>query len=622
MAKKPDSRTFNVSVIGLSGTEKEKGQFGVGKSCLCNRFIHSDADNYHLEHISVLSQSDFGGRVINNDHFLYWGEVTKTDEGNNFTFHVIEQTEFIDDVSFQPFKNRSNGSIPQTVLSDENRARNLVRKHTRTLREDLVRQRHNLFMKRLPDVLRHFLPDLETIGDRRSWTSCRAQMHRDDDFDQFFVKVCEDGDSWTITDYVDNVTDNRLPQDFLVTTEAESCFRNHVNALQAARRKEEVHESLDSGPIIRPLNLVLLGKDCLATELFTEIRSMCIEDEYKVAHRVYSLDYRIIEGDVTEEGNAFSTPIFTPHGCVCVYNSQETLEYLRQSLVKVFETAEQQGRLGCEFVDVPVEDLAEKLKFYPEQIELALNCFIRGPGQGVGERIMEDTEPDVRILLVMMCADPYPMSLPLQPFLNETSFVVTSDPETSSMSPEEDNVFTVDVTLDSSKQKVEVTVTSAFSDMVNPAIKMFLAVPEGGGSRYNINEHSQGLKEGKDIARNHKAMFNQLSRNFKTQKDSEPLYDQPHVLQPHSDNERALTPSPPPIPSSSPPPHMDPKPIFRNDNELVKPSMLKEKRNQYAVYYDIPIVLQDFNPQDCRSLRTFDKHFTDPLVVVFWKILD
>lgn len=62
------------------------------------------ADKYHSEHISVLSQSDFAGRVINNDHFLYWGDVTKTDEGNNYTFHVLEQTEFIDDVSFQPFK--------------------------------------------------------------------------------------------------------------------------------------------------------------------------------------------------------------------------------------------------------------------------------------------------------------------------------------------------------------------------------------------------------------------------------------------------------------------------------------------------------------------------------------
>ena len=53
----------------------------------------------------MLSQSDFSGRVVNNDHFMYWGEVTKVaDDGSDMTFHVIEQTEFIDDTSFQPFK--------------------------------------------------------------------------------------------------------------------------------------------------------------------------------------------------------------------------------------------------------------------------------------------------------------------------------------------------------------------------------------------------------------------------------------------------------------------------------------------------------------------------------------
>ncbi|XP_050529458.1 rho GTPase-activating protein 190 isoform X3 [Daktulosphaira vitifoliae] len=63
------------------------------------------ADDYNVDHISVLSQSDFSGRVVNNDHFLYWGDVTKTsEEGIDFTFQVIEQTEFIDDSSFQPFK--------------------------------------------------------------------------------------------------------------------------------------------------------------------------------------------------------------------------------------------------------------------------------------------------------------------------------------------------------------------------------------------------------------------------------------------------------------------------------------------------------------------------------------
>ncbi|KAG1685818.1 Rho GTPase-activating protein 190 [Nymphon striatum] len=106
MAKKLDpTRAFNIAVVGLSGTEKDKGNFGVGKSCLCNRFIRPLADDYYVDHICVLSQTDFSGRVVNNDHFLFWGDVTKTsDEGSDINFQVVEQTEFIDDSSFQPFK--------------------------------------------------------------------------------------------------------------------------------------------------------------------------------------------------------------------------------------------------------------------------------------------------------------------------------------------------------------------------------------------------------------------------------------------------------------------------------------------------------------------------------------
>ena len=29
---------------------------GIGKSCLCNRFVAPLADDYHVDHISVLSQ--------------------------------------------------------------------------------------------------------------------------------------------------------------------------------------------------------------------------------------------------------------------------------------------------------------------------------------------------------------------------------------------------------------------------------------------------------------------------------------------------------------------------------------------------------------------------------------
>ncbi|XP_063630191.1 rho GTPase-activating protein 190 [Cydia splendana] len=107
MAKKSENtggKLITVSVVGLSGTEKEKGQLGVGKSCLCNRFVRTHADDYNVDHISVLSQSDFSGRVVNNDHFLYWGSVQKDNEEQEYRFEIVEQTEFVDDACFQPFK--------------------------------------------------------------------------------------------------------------------------------------------------------------------------------------------------------------------------------------------------------------------------------------------------------------------------------------------------------------------------------------------------------------------------------------------------------------------------------------------------------------------------------------
>ena len=98
-------KTFNIAVIGLSGTEKDKGCHGSGKSCLCNRFVRPFADDYYTDHISVLSQSDFNGRIVNNDHWLYWGEVSKiTEDGVELHFSIIEHTEFIDDACLQPFK--------------------------------------------------------------------------------------------------------------------------------------------------------------------------------------------------------------------------------------------------------------------------------------------------------------------------------------------------------------------------------------------------------------------------------------------------------------------------------------------------------------------------------------
>ncbi|XP_053331198.1 rho GTPase-activating protein 5 [Spea bombifrons] len=115
MAKNKELRppSYTISVIGLSGTEKDKGNCGVGKSCLCNRYVRPKADEYYPEHTSVLSTIDFGGRVVNNDHFLYWGDVIQNGEdGVDCRHHIIEQTEFIDDQTFLP--HRSTNLQPYT----------------------------------------------------------------------------------------------------------------------------------------------------------------------------------------------------------------------------------------------------------------------------------------------------------------------------------------------------------------------------------------------------------------------------------------------------------------------------------------------------------------------------
>lgn len=51
--------------IFFLGTEKDKGQLGVGKSCLCNRFVRTDADDYNVDHISVLSQVSYNNVNLN-----------------------------------------------------------------------------------------------------------------------------------------------------------------------------------------------------------------------------------------------------------------------------------------------------------------------------------------------------------------------------------------------------------------------------------------------------------------------------------------------------------------------------------------------------------------------------
>lgn len=91
--------TYTVSIIGDPRS---------GKSCFCNRFVYSHPDWYQEGHPSVLSEADFCKPVVNSDHWLYWGTVTRRlDDETSVRFCVIEQTEFLSDTTSLPFSSKS-----------------------------------------------------------------------------------------------------------------------------------------------------------------------------------------------------------------------------------------------------------------------------------------------------------------------------------------------------------------------------------------------------------------------------------------------------------------------------------------------------------------------------------
>lgn len=82
--------TIHVAVCGLTSASFSglTGQ-GAGKSCLCNRFVRPKMDDFRDNHPSVLNHSDFGSNVINNIHFLYWGEkVVGLEDGQDVRFQA------------------------------------------------------------------------------------------------------------------------------------------------------------------------------------------------------------------------------------------------------------------------------------------------------------------------------------------------------------------------------------------------------------------------------------------------------------------------------------------------------------------------------------------------------
>ena len=82
-----------VAVCGLTSSSFPgmSGQ-GAGKSCLCNRFVRPKRDDLCLNHSSILTNSDYGSSVVNNTHFLYWGEKIAALEDGSMAFQVSPYT--------------------------------------------------------------------------------------------------------------------------------------------------------------------------------------------------------------------------------------------------------------------------------------------------------------------------------------------------------------------------------------------------------------------------------------------------------------------------------------------------------------------------------------------------
>lgn len=264
------------------------------------------------------------------------------------------------------------------------------------------------------------------------------------------------------------------------------------------------------------LSLILLGVGDLAHELASEIRGLCDEDEYELDNQVYSLDYRIIDGDVSLPQNSFRTAEFTPQGCFCVFSNADSFEYIRDSLEKtLLSNLEQEDRLPfqglpivivmaaepslseidyehlkgeglnladnlqCPFIEVSQsssssegekeateesgESSTKAERFSPHLVSNALRALVTSIQQRAGflnvcqssmtTGMMDGScQPDIRIILSMLCADPFSVESVLGPLLSHQCCFLSGE-----------RSLTLETFLGDSKRRVEVVVTSYHS---------------------------------------------------------------------------------------------------------------------------------------------------------------
>ena len=201
----------------------------------------------------------------------------------------------------------------------------------------------------------------------------------------------------------------------------------------------------------------------------------------------FTLDFRIIDGDVDLPNNSFRTTDFTPQGCFCIYSNHQSLEYIRQSLEKtllsdledsqedrlpfhglpiviifaansnvnekelIYHREEGQNlakSLQCPFLDVTNFDQLEQSqsnqielnqvpmipnRFDSESLNQALRALIESIQRRAGLiQIYQSTlpeqalNPDLRVLMLLHCGDPFSLDQVMVPFFNHHCCYVTS----------------------------------------------------------------------------------------------------------------------------------------------------------------------------------------------------
>lgn len=111
-----------VSVVGYSahGETFSSSSSGVGKSCLCSRFLHDGADEYVKDHPSLLALHEFESQVIDTEPMVYWGSKMLECESKGkelvLQLQVLEHTLFYHDETSRLFASLRDLSSPNSYI--------------------------------------------------------------------------------------------------------------------------------------------------------------------------------------------------------------------------------------------------------------------------------------------------------------------------------------------------------------------------------------------------------------------------------------------------------------------------------------------------------------------------